>query len=61
MFFEIEEAFNAFGLVYDKLMISTPSRKTRVVVIQSHLVRTFAIGTTKHKIIRTLQQCAETE
>ncbi len=29
VFFEIEEAFNAFGSVYEKSMISTPSRKTR--------------------------------
>ncbi len=27
--FGIKEAFNAFGLVYDKSMISTPSLKTR--------------------------------
>ncbi len=54
--FGIQEALNAFGLVYDKSMISTPSRKTREVVTQPLLVGTFAVNFTKHKIIRMLQQ-----
>ncbi len=31
--FGIKEAFGAFGLVYDKSMISTPGHKTRQVVV----------------------------
>ncbi len=54
-FFGIKEAFNAFSLLYDKSMISTPGHKTIEVVVQPFLVRTFAVRITKHKIIRILQ------
>ncbi len=58
--FGIKEIFNAFYPAYDKLMISTPSRKTREVVVQPLLVGTFTVRITKHKIIRILQQSAMT-
>ncbi len=50
-----------FGLVYDKSMMSTPSRETReVVVVWLLLVRLFAVRVTKHITIRILQQSAVT-
>ncbi len=58
--FGIQGAFIAFGLVYDKSVISTPSRKTIEVVFQALLVGTFAVRITQHKIIRILQQSAVT-
>ncbi len=45
--FDIKEAFNAFGLVYDRSMFS----KTREVVVQPLLVGVFAVRITMHKII----------
>ncbi len=57
---EIKEKFNVFGLVYDKSLISTPSRKTREVAVQPLLVVTFPVRIIKHKIVRILQQSAVT-
>ncbi len=58
MFFRIKEVFNAFGLAYDKSMISTANPKTRELVVQLLLIGTFAVRVHKHKIIRILQQSA---
>ncbi len=44
--FGIKEAFDAFSLVYDKSMISTPGRKTIDVAVQLLLVRAFAVRIT---------------
>ncbi len=56
----MKEAFNAFGLVYNKPMISTARRKARGVDIQSRLVRAFAVRIINRKIVLMLQQSAVT-
>ncbi len=58
--FGIKKAFNAVGLVSDRSMTSSPSRKKIDVVVQPLLVGAFAVRITKHKIIRVLQQYAVT-
>ncbi len=58
--FRIKEALNALNFVFDKPMISTPSRNMSEVVVQPLLVGAFVVRITKHKIIRVLQQSAST-
>ncbi len=48
MLFQIIETFNAFGLAYDKSAISTPSCKTKEVVVQPLLIGTFTVKITMH-------------
>ncbi len=57
--FGITGAFNAFSLVYDMSMISTPGRNMREVVIQPLFVGTFAVIIIKRKIIRILDSTAK--
>ncbi len=57
---EYKNTFSTFDFDDDKSMISTPSRKTREVIIQSLLVKAFAVRVTKHTIILKLHQSAET-
>ncbi len=58
--FGIKEAFHTFSLVYDTHIVRSPGHKTMEVVVQPLLVRTFAVGITKHEMICVLQQSAVT-
>ncbi len=44
----------AFGLVYEKSVVSTPRYKAMEIFIQPLLIRTFAVRIPKHEIISIL-------